>query len=179
MQQVQGQHHCRDWSGRSEPCSSPQSGLERNTWRPSAHVGKVRRFIQNTSGPMLDVEKSPICCLSNAEKLFDSAIKSIPSSIECTFDKQRTKNIGNQVSVIIVAPTEKTLDVILKTPMVRTVQQFALKHVRFAWGCDHSETLHGSIPSPTWMCLFRLPFQSMKSMVSSPLMTPLINSMLW
>lgn len=59
-------------------------------------------------------------------------MKSIPLSIECTFDKQRSKNTANQVSVIIVAPTEKTLDIILKTPTVRTTQQFALKHVRFA-----------------------------------------------
>lgn len=81
---------------------------------------------------MLNVEKSPIWCTSNAEKFFDRAIKSIPLSIECIFDKQRSKNTANQVSVIIVATTEKTLDIILKTPTVQTIQQFALKHVRFA-----------------------------------------------
>lgn len=106
-------------------------------------------------------------------------MKSIPLSIECIFHKQRDKNIANQVSVILVAPTEKTLDIILKIPMVRTIQQFALKHVRFAWGCDHFETFRDSIPSPNWLCLFRLPFQSMKYMVSSPLTTSPINSMLW
>lgn len=81
---------------------------------------------------MLDVEKSPMCCTSNAEKFFDRAMESIPLSIECTFDKQRSENTANQVSVIIAAPTKKTLDIILKTPKVRTIQQFALKHVRFA-----------------------------------------------
>lgn len=81
---------------------------------------------------MLDVEKSPMCCTSNAEKFFDRAMKSIPLSIECVFDKQRDKNIAKQVSVILVAPTEKTLDIILKTPMVQTIQHFTLKHVRFA-----------------------------------------------
>lgn len=64
---------------------------------------------------MLNVEKSPKCCTSNAEKSFDRAI---PLSIESIFDKQRNKNIVNEVSVILIAPTEKTLDILLKTPMV-------------------------------------------------------------
>ncbi|TWW57989.1 Vitellogenin [Takifugu flavidus] len=50
------------------------------------------------------------------KRTLEKAMKSIPLSIECTFDKQRSKNTANQVSVIIVAPTEKTLDIILKTP---------------------------------------------------------------
>lgn len=70
--------------------------------------------------------------MSNAEKLFDRAIENITLYIEPIFDKQRRENTADQVSVIVVAPTEKTLNIILKTPMVRTIQQFALKHVRFA-----------------------------------------------
>lgn len=56
-------------------------------------------------------------------------MKSIPLSMLPTFDKERNKNIANQVSVTIVAPPEKTLNIIFKTPMVWMVQQI-LKHVR-------------------------------------------------
>lgn len=52
------------------------------------------------------------------EKLFGRAMKSIPLSILPTFDLQKTKRIEKQVSFTIIAPTEKTLDIVLKTPMV-------------------------------------------------------------
>lgn len=43
-------------------------------------------------------------------------MKSIPSMLP-TFDKEKNKNIPNQVSVTIVAPPEN-LNIIFKTPMV-------------------------------------------------------------
>lgn len=60
------------------------------------------------------------------EKFFDRVMKSIPLSILPAFDLQKSKNVAKQVSVTIVAPTEKTLDIILKTPMVWMIQQIAL-----------------------------------------------------
>lgn len=45
-------------------------------------------------------------------------MKSIPLSILPAFDLQKNKHIANQVSLTIIAPTEKTLNIIFKTPMV-------------------------------------------------------------
>uniref|UniRef100_H3BVT1 Vitellogenin 2 n=1 Tax=Tetraodon nigroviridis TaxID=99883 RepID=H3BVT1_TETNG len=48
---------------------------------------------------------------------WEKAMRSIPISILPSFDLQKNKYVANQVSFTIVAPTEKTLNIILKTPM--------------------------------------------------------------
>lgn len=52
------------------------------------------------------------------EKFFDRAMRKIPLTIFPAFDLKKKKNIANEVSFTIIAPTEKTLDIVLKTPMV-------------------------------------------------------------
>lgn len=45
-------------------------------------------------------------------------MRRIPLSILPAFDLQKNKDVANRVSFTLVAPTEKSLDIILKTPMV-------------------------------------------------------------
>lgn len=55
---------------------------------------------------------------------FNRAMKNIPTSIMPSFDLIKNRYNESRASITVISDNEKAVDIILKTPTVRMIQQF-------------------------------------------------------
>ena len=177
MRQVQCPPHCRDWSCGSESCSSPQSGLEQNTCWAETLFGKVRSFLQNTSGLPVNVVKCPIRYLSNAGKiLWQGNEENSFNHLSCFWPEKEEKHCKRGLIYHNCPhredPRHRSQNTDGMNDPADCLKQTCCTFWSFGIICI-------SIPSPSRVCLFRSTFHSVKFKAWPPLMTSLIKSILW
>lgn len=58
---------------------------------------------------------------------FNRAMKNIPTSILPSFEMVKSRYNESRASITVISHDEKAVDIVLKTPMVRMIQQFTSK----------------------------------------------------